>query len=247
MFHDTSNEIKIRLNKFISRSSLCSRRHAEKLIRNGDISVNGVITTHLATVVTTNDIVYYKNKQIQINNKKTYIVFNKPLNCLTTSYDPQHRRTVMDYIKSPERLYPVGRLDRNTTGVLLLTNDGDMTTLLTHPSSEIQKIYNITIDKSLTSTDEQRLRTTISLPDGMFKFDKVAINNDRTSLTLTLHSGRNRIIRRVFEQLQYRIISLERINYAGITVNNLPLGRYRHLTPHEINTLKKHIIQIPHK
>lgn len=239
MKYETHKTPKIRLNKFISSTHLCSRRHAEKLITNGYISVNGVITKNLATIVTTNDIISFKNKPIHITHKKTYILFNKPLNCITTTYDPQHRRTVIDYINTKERLYPVGRLDRNTTGLLLLTNDGDLTTLLTHPASKIQKIYKVSLDKIISPTDEQRIKKTIYLDDGIFYFDNVEINTNRTSLTLTLHSGKNRIIRRVFEKLHYRIISLERINYAGITANNLPQGKYRTLTTTEINMLKK--------
>ena len=168
------------------------------------------------------------------------MLLNKPINCLTTLYDPQHRRTILDYIKTKERLYPVGRLDRNTSGVLLLTNDGEMTTSLTHPSYNIKKIYKASLDKSLTKTDEQLLKKTIPLEDGPFAFDHVKILDDkRTELSLTLHSGRNRIIRRVFDKLNYRLLALERISYAGITTRNLPRGDSRKLTQTEINNLKK--------
>ena len=229
----------LRLNKFISHTSLCSRRHADILIKNGHISVNGTITRTLSTIVTNSDVVTYKNKPLRLIKNPKYILLNKPLNCLTTLYDPQHRRTVLDYVKTKERLYPVGRLDRNTSGVLLLTNDGKMTTLLTHPSSNIKKIYKASLDTALTKTDEQLLKKTIPLEDGPFAFDDVKILDDkRTELTLTLHSGRNRIIRRVFDKLNYRLLALERISYAGITTRNLPRGTSRPLTQTEINNLK---------
>lgn len=229
----------IRLNKVLSNNGICSRRKADDLISKGLIYVNDKKVTELGYKVSNNDTIRYKNYVIQ-NNKTQYqyILLNKPINCVTTLHDPQCRRTVMDIIdnQSLGHLYPIGRLDRNTTGVLLLTNDGNLTYRLSHPSFEIKKIYDVELDKTLTISDKQKLMNGIKLEDGLMKCDNVEIKDDN-HVYVTIHSGKNRIIRRLFEHMNYRIKSLDRINYAGITKKGLARGKWRYLSKNELDLI----------
>ena len=229
----------MRLNKFICNTGICSRRKADLLIRSGKIEVNGVIANTLGIDVKDNDIVKYNGKTLILKNVFEYYVLNKPKNFITTCLDDRNRRTVLDLIPfKKSRLYPVGRLDRNTTGLLLLTNDGMLTNKLTHPSFNLIKKYNVILDKKLTFRDEILLKKGVLLEDGFFKFDDFYMFDDRKDINVVMHSGRNRIIRRVFEHLGYRVKELDRYYYAGITKKNLGLGRCRKLTCDEIKLLK---------
>lgn len=229
----------IRLNKFLSNNGICSRRKADKLILKGLICVNDKKVTELGYKVSDNDTIKYKNRIIQNNKSKyKYVLLNKPINCVTTLHDPQHRRTVIDVIndKSLGYLYPIGRLDRNTTGILLLTNDGNLAHRLSHPSFEIIKIYDVELDKTLTMSDKQKLMKGVKLEDGIIKCDGIEIKNDN-HIHVTLHSGKNRILRRLFEYMHYRIKSLDRINYGGITKKGLMRGKWRYLLKNELDAI----------
>jgi 23S rRNA pseudouridine2605 synthase len=234
---------KIRLNSFISRSGLCSRRKADLYILSGYISVNGEIVNKLGTVVDESDRVTFKNKEISICRHFVYILVNKPINCITTCFDLQKRRIVLDLVSSDikYRVFPVGRLDRNTSGLLLLTNDGLMANLLTHPSSNVKKKYYVILDREISNCDEKVIRNGVYLSDGFFMFDDVTVDNKfRTKILLTLHSGKNRIIRRVFEKLKYSVMSLDRVYYAGLTKVGLKnYGDYRFLIPNEVLKIKE--------
>lgn len=231
----------IRLNKFMSNAGICSRREADEFIQQGLVKVNGQVVTELGTKITHNDVVEYDDKVVALESK-CYILLNKPKDCVTTSEDPQDRTTVMDLVKGActERIYPVGRLDRNTTGVLLLTNDGDLASKLTHPKYVKKKIYHVWCDKDITEEDMQRIADGIELDDGPIHADAIsyATETDRNQAGIEIHSGRNRIVRRIFESLGYHVTKLDRVYFAGLTKKNLPRGRWRYLTQQEVNLLK---------
>ncbi|MDE6853522.1 MAG: rRNA pseudouridine synthase, partial [Muribaculaceae bacterium] len=231
----------IRLNKYMSNAGLCSRREADEFIQQGLVKVNGQVVTELGTKITHSDVVEYDDKVVTTQSK-CYILLNKPKDCVTTSDDPNGRLTVMDLVKDacPERIYPVGRLDRNTTGVLLLTNDGDLASKLTHPKYVKKKIYHVWCDRDIAEEDMQRIADGIELEDGPIHADAIsyATETDRNQAGIEIHSGRNRIVRRIFESLGYHVVKLDRVYFAGLTKKNLPRGRWRYLTQEEVNYLK---------
>ncbi len=231
----------LRLNKFLANAGVCSRREADALIAAGEVTVNGVVVTELGSRVTRLDEVVYKGQRVSTQSK-VYILLNKPKNCVTTSDDPECRRTVMDMVKGAceERIYPVGRLDRNTTGVILITNDGELSSKLTHPSFMKKKIYHVWLDKPVAIEDMQRIAEGIELEDGEIHADAVSYVNeeDLTQVGIEIHSGRNRIVRRIFEHLGYHVHKLDRVYFAGLTKKNLPRGRWRYLTEQEVNNLR---------
>ena len=231
----------IRLNKFIANTGLCSRREADELIQNGKIKVNGKVISELGTKVSVKDKVQYGKKSLK-PEKHIYFLLNKPKNYITTTKDPQNRKTVMHLMSKvcKERIYPVGRLDRMTTGLLLFTNDGDLSRKLMHPSTEVQKIYQVTIDKPLKTADLNKIKNGIELDDGIAEIDSIKFdkgNTEKKIIALTLHSGKNRIIRRLFAHLNYKIVKLDRVYFAGLTKKDLPRGRSRPLTKLEIGML----------
>jgi 23S rRNA pseudouridine2605 synthase len=235
---------KIRLNRFIANTGLCSRREADALILAGAIKVNGKTITELGTKVAPGDVVTHKGKKLQ-GEKKVYILLNKPKDCVTTLKDTHGRRTVLDLVRGccPERIYPVGRLDRHTTGVLLLTNDGALADALTHPSYTRKKIYHVHLDRNLTSGDLLKISMGLELEDGFIRPDSIAYADpkDRRQVGIEIHSGRNRIVRRIFEHLDYRIEKLDRVYFAGLTKKGLPRGHWRHLSSREVALLKMSI------
>ncbi len=232
----------IRLNKYISNSGVCSRREADVLISEGKIKINNQVVTALGTKVNKEDIVIYNGKILKAENHK-YILINKPKNCITTVKDTHERKTVMDIIEGvcDERLYPVGRLDRDTTGLLLMTNDGELTTRLTHPSFGIKKKYVIQLENSIHPDSLKEMVKGIQLDDGEVKYDDVIYGRqqtDRTQLIVTLHSGKNRVIRRTMEYFDKTLLHLDRIEFAGIKKGNLQRGNWRFLDPKEVGYLK---------
>jgi len=232
----------IRLNKYISNSGVCSRREADVLISEGKIKINNQVVTSLGTKVNKEDIVIYNGKILKAENHK-YILINKPKNCITTVKDTHERKTVMDIIEGvcDERLYPVGRLDRDTTGLLLMTNDGELTTRLTHPSFGIKKKYVIQLENSIHPDSLKEMLKGIQLDDGEVKYDDVIYGRqqtDRTQLIVTLHSGKNRVIRRTMEYFDKTLLHLDRIEFAGIRKGNLQRGNWRFLDPKEVGYLK---------
>lgn len=231
----------VRLNKFIANAGICSRREADELITKGAIKVNGQVVTELGSKITAKDIVEY-NEKVVTTEKKCYVLLNKPKDTVTTVDDPNGRKTVMDLVKNAceERIYPVGRLDRNTTGVLLLTNDGDLASKLTHPQYVKKKIYHVWTDRDIAEEDMQRIADGIELEDGPIHADAIsyATETDRNQAGIEIHSGRNRIVRRIFESLGYHVTKLDRVYFAGLTKKNLPRGRWRYLTQDEVNFLK---------
>ncbi|MDE6269420.1 MAG: RNA-binding S4 domain-containing protein [Muribaculaceae bacterium] len=231
----------IRLNKYMSNAGLCSRREADEFIQQGLVKVNGNVVTELGTKITAKDVVEYDGKVVTLESK-CYILLNKPKDCVTTSDDPNGRTTVLDLVKGAcdERIYPVGRLDRNTTGVLLLTNDGDLASKLTHPKYVKKKIYHVWCDKDIAEEDMQHIADGIELEDGPIHADAIsyATETDRNQAGIEIHSGRNRIVRRIFESLGYHVTKLDRVYFAGLTKKNLPRGRWRYLTQEEVNFLK---------
>lgn len=234
----TSREI--RLNKFIANSGVCSRRDADKLIQNGEIKVNGKTISELGYKINPGDKVLYKGKVLK-REKFIYILLNKPKDFITTTDDPQDRKTVIDLVKNhiPERVYPVGRLDRNTTGLLLLTNDGELSEILSHPSYNIKKVYEVLLDKPVQPKDLSKLESGLDLEDGPVKVDDFAvISPDHRMVGLEIHSGRNRIVRRIFEKLDYSVIRLDRVMYSFLTKKDLPRGKWRFLKEHEVVRLK---------
>ena len=230
----------IRLNKFLAQSGLCSRREADSFIQAGLVSVNGVIVTELGVKVKSSDEVKFNDSKVQ-GEKKVYLVLNKPKGYVTSLEDPHADKTVMDLIKGAcaERVYPVGRLDKNSLGLLLFTNDGDITRQLTHPSHEKKKIYQVSLDKPLTRADMELMTEGITLEDGEIYADEVAyVSDSKTEVGIEIHSGRNRIVRRIFEHLGYNVLKLDRVYYAGITKKNLKRGQWRFLTHEEVDRLK---------
>jgi 23S rRNA pseudouridine2605 synthase len=232
---------KIRLNKLLASAGICSRREADDLIQAGLVSVNGKVVTKLGTKVSIKDDIRYNGQRIK-SERPVYILINKPKDYVTTMKDPHASRTVMTMIKDacPERVYPVGRLDRNSTGVLLLTNDGELTRVLTHPSYNKKKIYHVTVDPSLRAGDFKKLLDGIELEDGFIQADALSYTDsgNKRNIGIEIHSGRNRIIRRMFEHLGYKVIKLDRVYFAGLTKKGLPRGHWRFLTEKEIAMLK---------
>ncbi len=233
----------IRLNKYLADSGICSRREADDLILAGAVSVNGVVVTELGTKVNTTDKVVYGGETLN-REKLRYVLLNKPKGVITTSDDPYERHTVMELVEGAcqERIYPVGRLDRNTIGLLLLTNDGDLAKTLTHPSHEVKKLYHATLDKPLTKNDLMKIREGLVLEDGPIEVDAIDwVVDDPTKreVGIEIHSGRNHIVRRIFESLGYEVVKLDRVMFAGLTKQNLPRGHWRFLTPSEISILKR--------
>ena len=231
----------IRLNKYLANAGICSRREADEFITAGVVSVNGVVVTELGTKVHRNDEVKFHDQPVNIE-RKVYILLNKPKDCVTTSDDPQERKTVLDFVKNAckERIYPVGRLDRNTTGVLLLTNDGEMASKLTHPKYLKKKIYHVYCDKNVTKADLDQIIQGITLEDGEIHADAVsyASDTDKSQVGIEIHSGKNRIVRRIFEHLGYKVIKLDRVYFAGLTKKGLRRGDWRFLTENEVNMLR---------
>lgn len=232
----------IRLNKYISNSGICSRREADELIKAGTVTVNGVVVTEMGFKVTIEDTVNYGGEKL-VNERKKYLLLNKPKGFITTLDDPQDRKTVLSLISGAckERLYPVGRLDRNTTGLLLFTNDGEITKKLTHPSFGAKKIYHVELDKALTHADMQQIMDGVELEDGRIAADDiqyVGTGDDKKIVGIVLHSGKNRIVRRIFASLGYEVFKLDRVSFAGLTKKNLPRGNYRFLTDQEVSYLK---------
>jgi 23S rRNA pseudouridine2605 synthase len=230
------------LNKYIAHGGICSRRDAADLIRHGKVTVNGKPVTEPGTKVMPTDLVKVNGKKVTISRNFVYILLNKPKDYITTTDDPQGRRTVLDLIRAAttERVYPVGRLDRNTSGVLLLTNDGDLSQKLAHPSHEIKKVYHVTLDKALTKADFDTIISGVTLEDGFAHVDVMAYADprDKAQIGLEIHSGRNRIVRRIFEHLGYDVRGLDRVMYAGLTKKNVQRGKWRFLNEREIRILK---------
>ena len=231
----------LRLNKFLANAGICSRREADEFIQAGVVTVNGEVVTELGTKILRTDEVKFHDQPVKIE-KKVYVLLNKPKDYVTTSDDPQQRKTVMDLVKNacPERIYPVGRLDRNTTGVLLLTNDGDLASKLTHPKYLKKKIYHVYLDKNVTAHDLQQIAEGIQLEDGEIKADDVqyAHPTDKKQVGIEIHSGKNRIVRRIFESLGYHVQKLDRVQFAGLTKKNLKRGDWRYLTEEEVDRLR---------
>lgn len=230
-----------RLNKYIAHCGICSRREAAELVKSGKIKVNGAVLTNPAYEVQLNDKVSYQDKIIQVDKKFVYLLMNKPKNVITTMNDERGRKTVYDLIKEDikERVYPIGRLDRNTTGLLLLTNDGDLAQKLAHPSHKMKKLYHVILDKNVTKNDIEKIKEGIELDDGKVIVDGIDYANDKKNeVGIEIHIGKNRVVRRIFEHLEYQIEKLDRVMLAGLTKKNIPRGRYRHLTEKEVIQLK---------
>ena len=231
----------LRLNKFLANAGVCSRREADQYIQAGVVSVNGVVVTELGTKVLRTDEVRFHDQPVK-SEKKVYVLLNKPKDYVTTSDDPQQRKTVMDLVKDAceERIYPVGRLDRNTTGVLLLTNDGDLASKLTHPKFLKKKIYHVFLDRAVTAADMRKIAEGITLEDGDIKADDIqyCAPEDRKQVGIEIHSGKNRIVRRIFEHLGYHVTKLDRVQFAGLTKKNVRRGDWRYLTEEEVDRLR---------
>lgn len=232
----------IRLNKFIANAGVCSRREADKLIISGAIKVNGKIVTDLGVKISNSDRVQYEDETIK-PEKKYYVLLNKPKGYITTTDDPFDRKTVMFLVQNAcrERIYPVGRLDRETTGVLLLTNDGELAKKLTHPRHRVKKTYHVVLDKNLKTPDFQKLAAGIELDDGAVKIDAIAYVegiSGKKEIGLEIHSGKNRIVRRIFESLGYEVVKLDRVSFAGLTKKDVPRGKWRYLNEKEVGFLK---------
>ncbi len=233
---------KIRLNKYIADAGVCSRREADKLIEAGTVVVNGKVVTELGTKVSRTDKVVYGGQLLR-REKPRYVLLNKPKGYITTMDDPQERKTVMQLVNNacPERIYPVGRLDRNTTGLLLFTNDGELAKKLTHPSHKVRKIYHVGLNKALVKNDFEKIAIGMELEDGFIKVDGISYvegSDSQKEIGIEIHSGRNRIVRRIFELLGYDVVKLDRVAFAGLTKKDIPRGRYRHLKEKEIGFLK---------
>jgi 23S rRNA pseudouridine2605 synthase len=235
------NENEIRLNKYLSNAGICSRREADVLIQTGVVTVNGEIITELGYKVKLGDAVQYDGETINAETKR-YVLLNKPKGFITTMDDPMGRKTVMSLVRKAcrERIYPVGRLDRDTTGLLLFTNDGDMAKKLTHPRYQAKKIYHVELNKSVAREDLEKLIKGVDLEDGRTRFDAADFVKDGSAreIGVELHSGKNRIVRRMFEALGYEVIKLDRVQFSGLTKKDLPRGMFRHLTESEVSFLK---------
>jgi 23S rRNA pseudouridine2605 synthase len=239
---ESADEGLIRLNRYIANAGVCSRREADKLISAGAVMVNGKVVTELGTKVSLHDKVQYGEQSLK-REKLRYVLLNKPKGFITTTDDPQERKTVMTLIAKAckERVYPVGRLDRNTTGLILFTNDGELTKKLLHPRHGIKKVYHVVLDKAVTKKDMNQILEGIQLEDGIIKVDAVEYigdGKDKKQIGVELHSGKNRVIRRIFEKLNYNVIRLDRVSFAGLTKKSLPRGEWRLLEEKEISFLK---------
>lgn len=237
-YEDPTKEI--RLNKFLANAGICSRREADDFIQAGVITVNGVVVSELGAKVKPTDEVKFHDQPVR-RERKVYILLNKPKNTVTTTDDPQERKTVIDIVKNAcaERIYPVGRLDRNTTGVLLLTNDGDLAAKLTHPKYGKKKVYSATLDRDLTEDALNELRTGITLDGELIVPDAIEFTKeDRVHIGIEIHSGQNRVVRRIFEKVGYKVMQLDRVSFCGLTKKNVTRGKYRFLTPKEVAMLK---------
>lgn len=238
---NSSSEL-IRLNKYISNAGYCSRREADKLIEEGKVKVNGEKVTELGQKVKSSDKVEIEGKLVT-KTELVYLLINKPKGYLSTVTDPEGRKTVIDLIgkATKERVYPVGRLDRNTTGVLLLTNDGDLTHSLLHPSKNIHKIYAVDLDKALTKADMQKIADGVELEDGLLEVDEIAFPDpaNKSKVGISIHSGRNRVVRRLFEALGYKVEKLDRVMFGMLTKKNIPRGKWRFLSEKEVRILKR--------
>ena len=230
----------IRLNRYLANAGVCSRREADQYIQAGVVKVNGEVVTELGTKVLRTDTIHFQDQLVSLE-KKVYVLLNKPKDYVTTSDDPQARKTVMDLVKNccKERIYPVGRLDRNTTGVLLFTNDGDLASKLTHPQYLKQKIYHVFLDKKCSANDLQQIADGVMLEDGEVHADAIsyASETDKKQVGIEIHSGKNRIVRRIFESLGYRVVKLDRVMFAGLTKKGLKRGDWRFLTEQEVAML----------
>ncbi len=229
-----------RLNKYIAQSGVCSRREADNHIKAGKIKVNSKVVTEMGSQVKFGDKVYY-GKKLLSKERLVYILLNKPKDFITTTDDPQERKTVMQLVSNAcdERIYPVGRLDRNTTGILLLTNDGELSKKLTHPSYEIGKVYQAELDKPLDEDHLAKIKEGIELEDGKIKIDDIAVlDKAGLALGIEIHSGKNRVVRRIFESFGYDVLRLDRVMFAGLTKKDLPRGKWRFLKDREIVRLK---------
>ncbi len=236
----TAGQEGTRLNKYIANSGVCSRRQADELIKKGDIRVNGQVVTEVGTKVGRKDKVEYKGKILQAESLQ-YVLLNKPKNFITTTKDENNRKTVMHLVSNAcnERIYPVGRLDRNTTGLLLLTNDGELADKLLHPRNEIEKVYKVSLNKGLSKGHAEEMLKGTQLEDGVTVIDEIGIlSDDRREVGVEIHSGKNRIIRRIFEHYGYEVSHLDRTIFAGLTKKDLPRGKWRHLHEREIRRLK---------
>ena len=237
---ESTDDDSIRLNKYIANAGVCSRREADKLIANGEIKVNGELITELGYKVKIGDKVVHNGKRLS-PEKPVYVLLNKPKDFITTTDDPENRRTVMDLVKNAcdQRIYPIGRLDRNTTGLLLFTNDGEMARKLAHPSHKVKKIYKVELDKNITKEDFLKIEAGLELEDGIAEVDSLAIVDDnKKTLGIEIHIGKNRIVRRIFEHLGYEVVRLDRVMYGPLDKYNLPRGKWRLLTDKEIMRLK---------
>jgi 23S rRNA pseudouridine2605 synthase len=235
----------IRLNKFIANAGVCSRREADRLISEGLIQVNGQVISTIGTMVKKSDTVIYEGKELN-PEKLVYVLLNKPKDCVTTLSDPHAKRTVIDIVKHActERIYPVGRLDKMTTGVLLLTNDGDLAKRLTHPSHEHRKIYHAFLDKPITKEDLNKIEVGFELEDGFIQSDKISlVQGNNYEVGIEIHSGKNRIVRRIFKHLGYEVVKLDRVYFSGLTKKDVPRGKWRLLTQQEITFLKAGIMK----
>lgn len=232
----------IRLNKFIAHCGVCSRRKAAELVKGGEIQVNGAVELNPSYMVLEADRVVYKGKKIKLETKMVYVLMNKPKNVVTTTSDEHARKTVLDIIKSKvtERVYPIGRLDRNTTGLLLITNDGDLATKLSHPSNGVRKRYHVILDKPVSEEHINEIKAGLQLEDGVAQVDDIdwIIGSDNSEVGVEIHIGKNRIVRRLFEHFGYHVERLDRVYYGGLTKKDLPRGWFRNLTPKEIIMLK---------
>ncbi|MBR6167270.1 MAG: rRNA pseudouridine synthase [Paludibacteraceae bacterium] len=230
----------VRLNKYLANAGICSRREADDFIQAGVITVNGVTVDNLGVKVLPTDDIRFHNQPVR-RERKVYILLNKPKNTVTTTDDPQERHTVIDIVRNAcaERIYPVGRLDRNTTGVLLLTNDGDLAAKLTHPKFNKKKIYAVTLDRDLEEVDEAIVRAGVVLDDERIVPDALEFPKaDRRHIGLEIHSGQNRVVRRIFEKVGYKVVNLDRVSFAGLTKKNVGRGKWRFLTPKEVSFLQ---------
>jgi len=239
---NTGSDEQMPLNKFIAHAGVCGRREAADLVKEGKVTVNGDKIFEPGYKVSSKDKVIVKGKQVFLQRNAVYILLNKPKDYITTANDPQGRKTVLDLVKgaTPERVYPVGRLDRNTTGVLVLTNDGELAQKLTHPSFEVKKIYEVTLDKPVTKKDLESIMTGITLEDGFVQADSVGYADDKNKhiVGIEIHSGRNRIVRRIFEHLGYDVKGLDRVMFANLTKKNVDRGKWRFLNEKEVRLLK---------
>lgn len=239
---ETKKAEQMPLNKYLAHSGICSRRDAADLIKDGNVKVNGKVIIEPGYKMADGDDVTVNGKKIFITKSLVYILLNKPKDYITTTDDPQKRKTVLDIIKNAttDRVYPVGRLDRNTSGVLLITNDGELAQKLTHPSNEVKKIYAVTLNRSLEKGDFDKILKGVTLEDGLAHVDVLAYSdaNDKSQVGVEIHSGRNRIVRRIFESLGYEVKNLDRVMFAGLTKKNVERGKYRFLSEKEVRNLK---------